>query len=119
VPGRSGSYNVNYNAKIWWFYHIWKEAMHSNAFGSCPLSITKSNEINLEINFPLRGIKRNFSSLFAKDTIRQEYLILHRGKFHRRSKEDFDKFYDGQRIEVYDGDQKNILYYVAFGIMRF
>jgi hypothetical protein len=92
---------------------IWKEAKHSNVFGLCPLSIHKINEINLEINAPKKGINRQIQSIFAKDMDRHEYIILHRGRFHRRSRDSFDNWYKGKTIEVDDGGSKERLFYIT------
>jgi len=78
-----------------------------------PLSTNQNNVEDFVATIPLAGINRKNQGVFIKDDQNQEYLLMHRGKFHRRTKKDFYKFIKGNKIKVYDGDRIETFYYIA------
>lgn len=77
-----------------------------------PLFKNTTNDIDLTINIPIKEINRRYTGLFAKNLLNDEILVIHRGKFHRRHKKDFRNFFNGKLVEVFDGDQAQILFHV-------
>ena len=108
--------HTHYNDKIWWYYVKEKGTTifnHVNYFGFMPLSTNQNNVEDFVATIPLTGINRQNQGVFVKDDLNQEYLLMHRGKFHRRTKKDFYNFFKGNKIEVYDGNRIETLYYIA------
>jgi hypothetical protein len=59
------------------------------------------------------NINRKVKGVFVQDTTSKEYLIMHRGSFTQRSKDSFNIWYKGKRIEVDDGGRREGLYYIS------
>ncbi len=104
---------LNYNDKIWWYYYKWKNTYHQNLFGFGPPDRKKTNVEVFALTIPLYNINRRVQGVFVNDSTRKEYFIMHRGGFTQRSKDSFNKWYKGKRIQVYDGDRKELLYCIA------
>jgi hypothetical protein len=114
-PGYTFIHDIYHNNNIWWHSQRWEGKSgpcHVNLFGFWPLFKNTTNAIDLTINIPIKDINRRYTGLFAKNSFNDEILVIHRGKFHRRKKEDFRDFFNGKLVEVFDDDRTEILFYV-------
>ena len=105
-PGGNFDNQVFYDNSIWYSNTLIKDVAiprHWNAFG---LEIREKDyqHIVVEINFPIEGIDRRVSGLFARDPISDEIFILHRGKVGGGSKgvgkSKFKEWYRGHWIPL-------------------
>ncbi len=83
-----------------------------NVFGLNKPKENSNVSIVVEINSPVEGIHRSDGGAFAKDD-KGKIFLLHRGKIGggraRIGKKLFSEKYDGEWVEVEDGDKKSKL----------
>jgi hypothetical protein len=108
---------VSYSSKLnIWFYFGGpiegnakdKRERYWNVFGTEKPMMNSSIPIVVEINPPVKGIYRRVAGAFAKDE-KGNIFLLHRGRIGGGREGIgatlFNKFYDGEIVDVEDGDE--------------
>ena len=84
-----------------WFASQSQDTKHFNGFGTDMPVAGKKVSLAAEINFPVQGISRAISGVFAQDE-NGRIAVLHRGKI-RGGKAIFFQHYQGERVDADDG----------------
>lgn len=122
LPKRDKSYTIGYqggNIKTEnlladhriWFMSSKLENRYWNAFGLAgKLNTKSSNDIVVEINIPLEGLKKKVAGLFAKDSTGNT-ILLHRGKIGGGKKgigkTEFLNWYAQNTVQVQNSNSEN------------
>ena len=103
VGGAGGGFetDVAYDTLGLWFAGQSQDTKHFNGFGTDTPVAGKKVSLAAEINFPVQGISRAISGVFAQDE-NGRIAVLHRGKI-RGGKAIFFQHYQGERVEADDG----------------
>jgi len=88
-----------------WFAGQSQDTKHFNGFGTDAPVAGKKVSLAAEINFPVQGISRAISGVFAQDE-NGRIAVLHRGKI-RGGKALFFAHYNGATVTVQDGDKED------------
>jgi 5-methylcytosine-specific restriction protein A len=109
-PGGSREEEVSFSSElgIWWVMRQHEEGRYWNVFGELPKGQTQVGNIDVEINFPLTGIRRSIGAVLAKDDAGR-ISVFHRGKIGGGkkgvSKMLFEGRWKGSWELVQDGDR--------------
>jgi hypothetical protein len=110
-PGGSSVEHVNFSSKlgIWWAMKEHEEGRFWNVFGIIQRD-SRPGDIKVEINFPIRGIRRRVRAALASDESGR-VLVLHRGGLGgtKAGKSLLNHPWKGQEMKVQDGDKVSTL----------
>jgi hypothetical protein len=110
-PGDSRPEHVNFSSKlgIWWVMREHEEGRFWNVFGITQRD-SRLGDIKIEINFPLRGIRRQVKAALASDESGRVF-VLHRGGLggSKAGKSLLNYPWKGREMKVQDGDRVSTL----------
>ena len=116
-PGASRVEQVNFSSKlgIWWVMREHEEGRFWNVFGIMQRG-SRLGDIKVEINFPLRGIRRQVRAALASDESGRVF-VLHRGGLggSKSGTSLLSHPWKGQEVKVQDGDRVSTL--IAIGAL--
>jgi hypothetical protein len=110
-PGGSRVEHVSFSSKlgIWWVMREHEDGRFWNVFGITQRN-SRPGDIKVEINFPLRGIRRQVRGALSSDESGRVF-VLHRGGLggSKAGKSLLDQSWKGQEMKVQDGARVSTL----------